>query len=656
MRMKFTLALLLIALGVSGQEQPAADRFYQAIRNDNLAELRVLVSEFGADAKDSQGHTPLMLAGGFGSFEAMQLLIASGADAKGVNNSGVTALHWSTGEPRKARLLLDRGADVHARSQLGITPLLVAASTNGTAETVGLLLERGADVNAADSIGMTPLIAAASVNDIAVAKLLLAKGAEANAKANVGQAATALMGAAHNGNAELARLLMERKVELNVVSADRAGIVKNGPVLFGNVTALHMATSSGRPEVVKLLLEAGAAVDTPDVRGMTALTWSVATDHPDPRVVRTLLDKGADAAAGSKTAESTLDWARKFNNPFVLAELKLKAVDVVARLSLTKNEGEPATPREAVERSMPLLRGASARMLTDGGCVACHAQPLTEMAAQLARARGWRVEGVDTASSQAMAALRAGAQGFLQGREGGGSPDTQLFIAMMMATQNAPPSLATDALVHLLAGKQRPAGNWVGVGAARAPIQDGDFSRTAMSIRTLAVYGMPARKVEFVERIARAAAWLAGQTPVSTEDRVMQLLGLKWADADARAIEGRARELRAAQRPDGGWAQTPHLASDAYATGQVLYALREMGVPATDAALHRGAGFLLRTQGRDGSWYVKSRAMKIQPYFESGFPHGHDQWISQAGTSWAAMALSLTAQEPAGVAVAAPSR
>jgi hypothetical protein len=37
---------------------------------------------------------------------------------------------------------------------------------------------------------------------------------------------------------------------------------------------------------------------------------------------------------------------------------------------------------------------------------------------------------------------------------------------------------------------------------------------------------------------------------------------------------------------------------------------------------------------------VKSRAMKIQPYFESGFPHGHDQWISQAGTAWAMMALS----------------
>ena len=59
----------------------------------------------------------------------------------------------------------------------------------------------------------------------------------------------------------------------------------------------------------------------------------------------------------------------------------------------------------------------------------------------------------------------------------------------------------------------------------------------------------------------------------------MQLLGLKWANANARAREGRTRELMAAQRPDGGWAQTPYLASDAYATGQVLYTLREMGVP-----------------------------------------------------------------------------
>jgi N-acyl-D-amino-acid deacylase len=177
-----------------------------------------------------------------------------------------------------------------------------------------------------------------------------------------------------------------------------------------------------------------------------------------------------------------------------------------------------------------------------------------------------------------------------------------------------------------------------------------------MGIRALAVYGTPARKVEFAKRIDRAAAWLAGQAPLSTEDRVMQLLGLKWAGTDARARETRTRELLAAQRADGGWAQTPYLGSDAYATGQVLFALREMGVPATNAALQRGTGFLLRTQDKDGSWHVISRAMKIQPYFESGFPYGHDQWISQTATSWATMALSLTAQEPPVVAAASPAR
>ena len=655
MRMKFALALVLVSFGASGQEQPTADRFYQAIRDNNLATLRVLVNEFGPNTKDSRGHTPLMLAGAFGSSEAMQLLVASGADVKAVSNAGVTALHWSARDVRNVRLLLDRGADVHARSQLGRTPLLVAASTHGTEETVGLLLQRGAEINAADNTGVTPLIAA-SGNDTAVAKLLLAKGADVNAKANVGQSATALMGAAYNGNAELTRLLLARRVELNVVSADRTGNVKNGPVLFGNVTALHMATTSGSAEVVKLLLDAGAAVDTPDVRGMTALMWSVSTDRPEPRIVRMLLDKGADVSLRSKAGEGTLDWASKFNNPSVLAELKLKTGDTSSRSPLTTGEDQPPTPREAVERSVPLLRAASSRMRTDGGCVACHAQPMTAIAAEFASARGWRVERAETEASQAAVTLLAGAQGLLEGREAGGSPDTQLYIAMMMAAQNAPPSLATDALVHFLAAKQREDGNWYGIGATRAPMQDGNVSRAAMSIRALAVYGAPARKIELTKRIERAAMWLARQNPRSTEDRVMQLLGLKWAKTNARAREPRTRELMEAQRSDGGWAQTPYLASDAYATGQALYALRELGVPATDAALQRGAGFLLRTQDGDGSWHVKSRAMKIQPYFESGFPHGHDQWISQAGTAWATMALSLTAQEPPVVSAASPAR
>jgi squalene cyclase len=255
-------------------------------------------------------------------------------------------------------------------------------------------------------------------------------------------------------------------------------------------------------------------------------------------------------------------------------------------------------------------------------------------------------------------------QPLLQGREGGGTPDTQVYATLMLAAMQAPPNAATDAVVHFLAAKQRAEGNWSGVGATRAPMQDGDFSRTAMSIRTLAVYGMPGRRAEISGRIQRAAGWLAKQTPISTEDRVMQLLGLKWANAGAEQRETLAREQRdtlarelvALQRPDGGWAQTRHLESDAYATGQVLYTLRELGLPAADPVYQHGAEFLLRTQKEDGSWYVKSRAMKIQPYFESQFPYGHDQWISAAGSAWAAMALSLSPPEPPTFAAAPAAR
>jgi hypothetical protein len=69
----------------------------------------------------------------------------------------------------------------------------------------------------------------------------------------------------------------------------------------------------------------------------------------------------------------------------------------------------------------------------------------------------------------------------------------------------------------------------------------------------------------------------------------------------------------------------------------------------TDAAYIKGVDYLLRTQLADGSWLVISRSFPLQPYKESGFPHGKDQWISAAGTSWASMALSLAATSLASV-------
>ena len=80
-----------------------------------------------------------------------------------------------------ADLLLKKGADVNAKTNLGKTPLLVAASQDGSMAVVKMLLAKGADINARDKAqGLTPLLAAAIANDTAVTKLLLERGTDVN--------------------------------------------------------------------------------------------------------------------------------------------------------------------------------------------------------------------------------------------------------------------------------------------------------------------------------------------------------------------------------------------------------------------------------------------------------------------------------------------
>lgn len=639
MLLRSLLVLVLLTVSVTGQAGSSADALYRAIRNDDLAALTMLARE-GANLTDAQGQSPLMWASAYGSVAAVRILLDAGAQPKAATPTGLTALHLAATDAAKARLLIEAGADINAVSPLGRTPLLLAAAATDSAAVVRLLLDRGANVNVPDHTGLTPLAAAAVSDNEAAVDLLLARGAELNPRLEVRPPATALMGAAGSGNAEMVRALLARGADVNAVSADSGATVKNGPVQFGRVSPLHFGVMSGNAAVVRALLGAGASVDARDVRGMTPLMFAIATDRANPQIVRALLAAGADTGAKSNAGESAVTWAEKFRYPEVLAALSITPSHPTPVSHVSAGRGSGQTARTAVERSLPLLRTGSGRTMTDGGCVACHAQPLTGLAWALAQSRGWAAPVSDDLT-QVESSLAANAAGLLQLRDGGGLPDTVVYNALLLASSKVEPNRATDALVHYLAAKQRKEGNWRGTGASRAPIQDGDFSRTAMAIRALRVYGVPAQSRENRIRVERAAKWLAAQTPISTEDRVMQLLGLLWADASRGIRESRVRQLLALQKPDGGWAQTRHLESDAYATGQVVYTLRQLGVAAATPQLQRAVAFLLETQRPDGSWYVRSRAMKIQPYFESGFPYGHDQWISQAGTAWAAIALTV---------------
>jgi hypothetical protein len=87
------------------------------------------------------------------------------------------------------------------------------------------------------------------------------------------------------------------------------------------------------------------------------------------------------------------------------------------------------------------------------------------------------------------------------------------------------------------------------------------------------------------------------------------------------------------------------MASDTYATGEAVFALGSAGgMAASNPVFRKGVNYLLKTQASDGSWHVRSRAIWLQPYLDSGFPYGQDQFISTAGTAWATLALTLAAE------------
>jgi hypothetical protein len=233
---------------------------------------------------------------------------------------------------------------------------------------------------------------------------------------------------------------------------------------------------------------------------------------------------------------------------------------------------------------------------------------------------------------------------FLQSLNPGGGPNRLAENLLGLEAAGHAPDSITDSAIVDLAEAQAVDGSWRdGEEQPRPPITEGEIAGTARAVRALQAYSIPARRQEFDARIAKAEAWLKRAKPASTDDYAMRLLGLAWAGAPKEDIVRAGRELLALQREDGGWSGNRYLSSEAFSTGEALVALAQSGAAAAaNVAYRRGLDFLLSTQYSDGSWYVRSRAIKFQPYFESGFPFGHDQWISAAGTAWAAQAIALS--------------
>jgi ankyrin repeat protein len=580
--------------------------------------------------KDASAVPALMLAVQSEDAAAVEQLLKRGADPNEADAGGATALMWAIPDIEKARRLVAAGANVNARStDLGRTPLLVAANYPGTVEVLKLLLAHGADLHAKDATGFTALGMAMLSSDVEVVRFLVEKGLDPNDAGPV----VAQRSAYGRQRPAVVEYLMARGLK---VAAD------------------SLTVNWQRPELIARWIEMGGDVNAKvGPYGGTPLMRSVSSELATADTVQLLLERGANANAESTEGERPLDWAIYRGDRAKIA--------VLEKYGATRGRGprqEPAVappagsrdndPRSSVARSVSLLLKTAPPMFQQRRCYTCHHNTVPAEAAALARSKGIPVPE-DLARKNLddiLAVLRTTAGPAMQGRQlvPGGVALTVGYGLMALAAERYPLDPMIASHIHWTLATQMPDGSWLGNGVNRPPAESSTVSHTVIAVRALALYPIPARKPEFDRALRRAGEWLVKAEAPTAEDRAMKLMGLVWTKAPQTAVKAAIQAIVQQQAGRGGWSQLPDLEPDAYATGLSLVALHEAGMRVNDDVYRKGIDFLLTTQHADGSWLVRTRAFPVQPYFESGFPFDRHQWISAAGTAWAAKAIALTLQ------------
>lgn len=297
----------------------------------------------------------------------------------------------------------------------------------------------------------------------------------------------------------------------------------------------------------------------------------------------------------------------------------------------------------AIRKSIPLLEKAATGSAQQKKCFTCHSQALPVVALAEARLHGFAIDEAvfQTQLRHTAEHLKRGQNGYMKGRGQGGRALTAGYALWTLEAGNWKPDDVTSAVVHYLTDYQKDDKRWHH-GGSRPPSSGSDFATTYFALRASKVFSTDEQQNAVDERLSLVSDWLESAEPKDTEDQVFQLRALSYLNTDAPIIDLSRAELIKAQRPDGGWSQNPEMTSDAYATGTVLVALLRTGSAASDDTINRGIYYLLDSQQDDGSWHVVTRAKPFQTYYETGFPHGKDQFISTSASAWATIALVLT--------------
>ncbi|MEK6258793.1 MAG: prenyltransferase/squalene oxidase repeat-containing protein [Planctomycetota bacterium] len=296
---------------------------------------------------------------------------------------------------------------------------------------------------------------------------------------------------------------------------------------------------------------------------------------------------------------------------------------------VTVTTAEEPTTLATVQRAVGFLEADMAKWRADHNCASCHHGPFAVWSLQAAKRAGAKID--DANYEETLNWLLTSDKARLLP----GEADAKTSIASVyfgIALQHVP---ATDAVKaarqrierHLVA-TQKEDGGWL-TPAGRPPLlltvdESHDWVRWSLGNS-----GDPEAKV--VESRRRADALIAA-TKIGDD---LPVLLARMLHTPVPLPAEQTQTVLNRQNADGGWSQTPTMASDGLATGMALTALRHAAVKSDDPALGRAVTFLMKSQREDGSWAMTSR-----PHPENKSTAKNLIPITYPGSAWAVIGLS----------------
>jgi hypothetical protein len=303
----------------------------------------------------------------------------------------------------------------------------------------------------------------------------------------------------------------------------------------------------------------------------------------------------------------------------------------------------------AVTRALTFLKDGAVRWRAERQCASCHEGAMTVWAMNEAKTFGYAVDAAYLAEATAWGKLPLTGLSKPRDPRPGRSMVSTFALYMSVGAQNQPgQTLLSEAELKTIADHAGRHLEDDGSALTPAtmdpplPLNGPPPTWESREVLTLfAVLGMyPGANADVKEPNAaqegraRALRYLAGISPgKDNQTQALRLLLAVQKKKPKKTLREAADAILKRQNSDAGWSQIAGLPSDAYATGQNLYALSIAGVDRKKSGIKRAVRFLTETQREDGSWAMTRRG-------HPGITPGpFTQPIVYIGSAWATIGL-----------------